>query len=70
MSAADELVRDRRGAVLVARLNRPDARNALTPELIRGIGAAIVDAEADPDIRSIWPGSITTGWVDAAIVRR
>src|SRR2546423_12977938 len=49
----EELVRDRLGAVLVARLNRPDARNALTPELIRAIGAAIVDAEADPDIRAV-----------------
>ena len=27
----DELVRDRRRGVFVARLNRPDARNALTP---------------------------------------
>jgi hypothetical protein len=25
---------------------------------------------ADPDIRSIWPGTIETGWVDAEIVRR
>jgi enoyl-CoA hydratase/carnithine racemase len=49
----DELVRDRRGAVLVARLNRPDARNALTPELLRAIGGAIVDGEADPDIRAV-----------------
>jgi enoyl-CoA hydratase/carnithine racemase len=51
----DELVRDRRGAVLVARLNRPDSRNALTPELLRAIGAAIVDAEADPDVRAVVP---------------
>lgn len=57
-----ELVRDRRGAVLVARLNRPDARNALTPELIRGIGAAIVDAEADPEIRAV----VLTGTGDRA----
>jgi enoyl-CoA hydratase/carnithine racemase len=49
----DELVRERRGAVLVARLNRPDARNALTPGLIRAIGAAIVDAETDPEIRAV-----------------
>ena len=62
MSAAEELVRDRRGAVLVARLNRPDARNALTPSLIRSIGAAIVDAEADPDIRAV----VLTGTGDRA----
>jgi enoyl-CoA hydratase/carnithine racemase len=58
----DELVRERREAVLVARLNRPDARNALTPELIRGIGAAIVDAEADPAIRAL----VVTGTGDRA----
>jgi enoyl-CoA hydratase/carnithine racemase len=57
-----ELVRDRRGAVLVARLNRPDARNALTPELLRGISAAIVDAEADPEIRAV----VLTGTGDRA----
>jgi enoyl-CoA hydratase/carnithine racemase len=58
----DELVRDRRGPVLVARLNRPDARNALTPELIRGIGAAIAESEADPEIRAI----VLTGTGDRA----
>jgi enoyl-CoA hydratase/carnithine racemase len=58
----DELVRDRRGAVLVARLNRPDARNALTPELLRGISAAIDDAEADPEIRAV----VLTGTGDRA----
>jgi enoyl-CoA hydratase/carnithine racemase len=58
----DELVRDRRGPVLVARLNRPEARNALTPEVIRGIGAAIVEAEADPEIRAV----VLTGTGDRA----
>lgn len=58
----DELVRDRRGSVLVARLNRPDARNALTPGLLRAISAAIVDAEADPEIRAV----VLTGTGDRA----
>jgi enoyl-CoA hydratase/carnithine racemase len=58
----DELVRDRRGPVLVARLNRPDARNALTPEIIRGVGATMVDAESDPDIRAV----VLTGTGDRA----
>jgi enoyl-CoA hydratase len=58
----DELVREQRGAVLVARLNRPEARNALSPDIIRGIGAAIVDAEADPDIRAV----VVTGTGDRA----
>jgi len=55
-------VRERRGAVLVARLNRPDARNALTPDLTRGIGAVIVEAETDPEIRAV----VLTGSGDRA----
>jgi enoyl-CoA hydratase len=58
----DELARDRRGPVLVARINRPDARNALTPELIRSIGAAVVEAESDPEIRAM----VLTGTGDRA----
>ncbi|MEX0665977.1 MAG: enoyl-CoA hydratase-related protein [Acidimicrobiia bacterium] len=59
---SDELVRERRGAVLVARLNRPDARNALSPEIIRGISAAVVDAETDAEIRAV----VLTGTGDKA----
>ena len=55
-------MRERRGAVLVARLNRPDARNALTPDLTRGIGAVIVEAETDPEIRAV----VLTGSGDRA----
>jgi len=49
--ATDELVRERRGPVSIARLNRPEARNALTPRLLAAVGAAIVEAETDPEIR-------------------
>jgi enoyl-CoA hydratase/carnithine racemase len=49
----DELVLERRGAVLVVRLNRPAASNALTPALLRGIGAAAVEAESDPEVRVV-----------------
>ena len=52
MSPGDELVCERRGAVLVARLNRPDARNALTPSLIRSIGAAIRSEEHTSELQS------------------
>lgn len=57
-----ELVRERRGSVLVARLNRPDARNALTQGLLAGIGAVVLDAEADPDVRAV----VITGTGDRA----
>ena len=58
----EELARTRHGAVLVLRLNRPDARNALTPTMLRALSAAIVDAEADPAVRAI----VLTGSGDRA----
>jgi enoyl-CoA hydratase/carnithine racemase len=59
---SDELVREQRGAVLIARLNRPDARNALSPDIIRGISGAIADAETNPEIRAV----VITGTGDKA----
>jgi len=58
----DELVRERRGEVLVARLNRPEARNALSPALMGAIGAAVAEAEAEPAIRAV----VLTGTGDRA----
>ena len=57
-----ELVVERRGAVLVARLNRPEARNALTPTLMRDLGAAVIAAEGDPELRVL----LLTGTGDRA----
>jgi enoyl-CoA hydratase/carnithine racemase len=59
---AGELVLERDGAVLVVRLNRPAARNALTPGLIAHIGAAMLSAETDPDVRAV----VITGSGDRA----
>jgi enoyl-CoA hydratase/carnithine racemase len=59
---SDELVRERRGNVLVARLNRPEARNALNATLINGIGSTLNEAEADPEIRAV----VLTGTGDRA----
>ena len=47
---------------LVLRLNRPEARNALTPALLGGLGAALVEAEADPEVRAV----VLTGTGDRA----
>lgn len=58
----DELVLERRGPVLIVRLNRPEARNALNAALLSGIGHAITDAEADPEIRAV----VLTGTGDRA----
>jgi enoyl-CoA hydratase/carnithine racemase len=56
------LVRERHGAVLVLRLNRPDARNALTTRMITALANAITGAETDPEIRAV----VLTGAGDRA----
>ncbi|WP_163549580.1 enoyl-CoA hydratase-related protein [Candidatus Frankia nodulisporulans] len=49
----DELLSERRGPILILRLNRPESRNALTGEVASDLGAALIDAENDPDIRAV-----------------
>jgi enoyl-CoA hydratase len=56
------LVCKRRGAVLVLRLNRPEARNALSMELIGEFGGGLAEPEADGDIRAV----VLTGIGDRA----
>ena len=56
------LVKERRGAVQVLRLNRPEARNALNPELLTAIGLAMLEAEKDPEVRAV----VLTGTGDRA----
>ncbi|WP_426573970.1 enoyl-CoA hydratase-related protein [Aquihabitans sp. McL0605] len=56
------LVREQRGAVLVLRLNRPEARNAFDMALLSQFGDAIVEAEDDPGIRAV----VLTGTGDRA----
>jgi enoyl-CoA hydratase len=63
LSASDaDLVVDRQGPISIARLNRPDARNALSPELCSALGTAVIEAESDPDIRVL----VLTGTGDRA----
>lgn len=56
------LVREQRGAVMVLRLNRPEARNALNAELIGEFGAGLAAAESDAEIRAV----VLTGTGDRA----
>jgi enoyl-CoA hydratase len=42
---------ERRGAVLVVTMNRPEARNALTAEMMAGMKAAWDQVDDDPEIR-------------------
>ena len=37
----------------VLRLNRPEARNALNPELLNAIGRGMLEAEEDPEVRAV-----------------
>jgi enoyl-CoA hydratase/carnithine racemase len=62
MQAEPVLVKERRGAVSILRLNRPEARNSLNPELLTGIGLGMVEAENDPDVRAV----VLTGTGDKA----
>lgn len=47
------LVREQHGAVMVLRLNRPEARNALNQELMAAIGMGLAAAEADVATRAV-----------------
>jgi enoyl-CoA hydratase len=47
------LERERRGRVEVLRLNRPEARNAMNPELSLAIEEALDEIEADPDLWTV-----------------
>src|SRR5262245_21108073 len=62
MSNEPELVTERRGHVLVVRINRPEQRNAFNSAVIVGIGRALLAADADPEIRAV----VLTGTGDKA----
>ena len=53
---------ERIGAVKVLRINRPEARNALNPAVLAGIGEGVRSADADPEVRVV----IITGTGDKA----
>ena len=56
------ILTERRGHVLIVTINRPEARNAVNAAVHVGIGIALDEAEADPDIRVV----IVTGAGDKA----
>ena len=61
-STAPVLVTERRGAVLVLRLNRPEARNSLNPELLTAIGLGMTRGGERPRR----PAVVLTGTGDKA----
>jgi enoyl-CoA hydratase len=44
---------ERHGPVALVLLDRPEARNALTGAMIAALGAALADADADPDVAAV-----------------
>ncbi len=51
---ADDLVlAERDGAVAIARLNRPDARNALSADLMEQLASLVEDWDADEEVRCV-----------------
>jgi enoyl-CoA hydratase len=61
-AASPDLATERQGTVLVLRIDRPEARNALNPAVMAGLGAAVNEADADPEIRAV----VLTGTGDRA----
>jgi enoyl-CoA hydratase len=59
---SDELLQDQTGFILVLTLNRPEARNALSPALITAISDALKQAVDDDGVRAV----IITGTGDKA----
>ena len=61
-TAAPAVLTERQGHILIVTINRPEARNAVNAAVHVGIGTALDEAEADPDIRVV----IVTGAGDKA----
>lgn len=53
LASADHLLVDRDGAVTVLTMNRPEARNAFSPQMLSRLEDAWVEAEEDPGVRVV-----------------
>jgi enoyl-CoA hydratase/carnithine racemase len=52
-TGTDAVLLDRRGHVAVLTINRPEARNALSTEVLNGLVAGLDWAEEEPDVRAV-----------------
>jgi enoyl-CoA hydratase/carnithine racemase len=52
-AAAPPVLSERRGAILLLTLNRPDTSNALHPDLVRQLGDALVAAATDESVNVV-----------------
>ena len=53
MTIAPSVLRERHGATLVIRLNKPEARNAFDLEMRQGIAEAVFEARDNPEVRAV-----------------
>ena len=60
--ATSPVLVERRGHVLIATINRPEARNAINAAVHVGLGLALEEAEDDPEVRAL----VLTGAGDQA----
>ena len=49
---ADRVLLERKGSLAVIRLNRPEARNALSPDMVSELGQALATSAAR-DVRAV-----------------
>jgi enoyl-CoA hydratase/carnithine racemase len=52
-TTASAVLVDRRGAVTVLTINRPEARNALSTDVLAGLVSGLDSAEDDPEVRAV-----------------
>ena len=62
MSEQDTVLYDVDGGIARLTINRPDRRNAINPEVVRGLASGLSTAEADPSVRVV----VLTGAGDRA----
>ncbi len=52
-TGTDHLLANLTDGVLTLTFNRPEARNALSGDLLQALGAQLSDAEINPDVRCV-----------------
>ena len=53
MAGTENLRVERDGHTMIVTMDRPEAKNALSPAMLVGMADAWVEADADDDVRSI-----------------
>lgn len=56
----DDLITETKGAVRIVRMNRPQAKNALSVSLRCALAQAVIDGDRDPEIRAVVIGGSET----------